>query len=99
MRRREIEMALGLKPGQSMPLERHGEMGRLYQPIIQLDRNEMLLHGAVYERARQLPDLEDTRDSFIRVLREVAAERGATEKMIERVLAYADELYNMGGEQ
>lgn len=85
-----------VKRGQSTPMERHGEIGRLYTPVTQLTIEEHVLHGEVFRIAHALPEIDDTRDGFRRFL-QTAADRTITDPvarkaMVEHVMAYMDEL-------
>ena len=45
------EFLLGLRKGESIPMERHGEMGMLYRPTANLSENEMILFSNVWSEA------------------------------------------------
>lgn len=86
------EFILGLRKGESVLMERHGEMGRLYRPIVHLGENEMRLLAA-FSRATE-KDLN--REEGVALIEMVASKTIADELLrantIENVIAYFDEL-------
>jgi hypothetical protein len=90
------EDCIGIAPGQSIPLQRHGENGVLYNPITKLTVDELMLYGRVSAQFDRTPDNENTRENFLRVLQTIAGKTindpTTRQTMVEHVTSYADEL-------
>ena len=96
---RNDETLLGLRKGESVPMERHGEMGKLYRPVIQLTAEEWSFYGSVHA-AWGDRDL-GSRDNVVKLVEDVASKTIVDESlrstMTKRVMAYIDELDAMQG--
>lgn len=87
---------LGLLPGEGIPMERHGDMGILYNPIVQLTGDEMKLLGKLYQTADERQFKETTREDGIRLLQEIAdltvPDASLRAQMVEHIIAWNDEM-------
>jgi hypothetical protein len=90
-----LDAVLGLEPGESVPMMRHGEMGMLYRPIVQLSMEEWGLYSELWVAWGER-DLGG-RDNVVALLQSVAQ----TSKFVtpetmhagcEHVMRYIDEL-------
>lgn len=92
------EFLLGLKKGESIPMERHGEMGRLYRPKTQLSADELRLYASVYVAWGER-DL-GSRDNVVKLVEELARETLPDESVratiVEHVMAFIDEIQAAG---
>ena len=74
---------LGLKRGEGIPHERHGEPGVLYRPRTQLNGHEMMLMARVNVVCGD-GDGDVTRDTILDLVNKVAAEMMADTKFRPR---------------
>ena len=94
MNRDDDEFVLGLRKGESVPMERHGQMGVLYRPTVQLTALELQFYSEVWAAwgDRDLGSRENT----VKLVEDVAAKTIADEtsrpSMVGRIMAYIDEI-------
>jgi hypothetical protein len=90
-----IDKVLGLKPGERVPLRRHGEDGTLYRPTVNLTADELMLWGQLGEAIENSHE-PNTREVGLKHLERLATETIADpqqrQQMIRHVIAFADEM-------
>jgi len=90
---------LGMRKGESIPMERHGEMGTLYRPVIQLNAEEMRFYGSVMQTGLER-NLGDDRIDVIFLIEELATSlpEKSRAKTVKRIIAYVDDVHSLGKE-
>lgn len=80
-------------PPEGIPMERHGEMGRLFQHKVQLNQKELGFCGEVIVASdRELGEEAGSRDQVLEILHRLARDKGYSKRMCDKVIAFLDEL-------
>jgi hypothetical protein len=87
-------------PPEGIPMERHGEMGRLFYPKNQLNLKELTFYAEVNTVCDdELGEEAGTRDQILEILYRVAQDKGYSKAICKKVIAYFDELAAFGDAQ
>jgi hypothetical protein len=101
IRDNDDDVFFGMRRGESISMERHGEMGLLYRSIVQLNADELMLYARVNVEWGER-DLV-TRDNVVKLVERVAFDTISDEElrgsMIKNVMAYIDELHTLSHRQ